>query len=237
MEAIFRREIHSYFKSPVAYCVVGFFAALCGLNFWNVNLANQSVKFSTTLMAMVTYLDFFIPILTMRLFADDKKLGTEVLLRTAPVRTLDVVLGKYFAAVAVFLLMCAETLVCPIIMSFCVNEDGVFPLEMTVGGYVAFIMLGLAYVAIGTLASSLADSQPVAALLGIVFILLITFIETIGEQIGGTIGTVLVWLSLSSRYNDFASGLFNVASIFYYLTFTVMILFVTTVNYERKRWN
>ncbi|MBQ3894774.1 MAG: ABC transporter permease [Clostridia bacterium] len=237
MEAIFKRELQSYFKSPVAYCVVAFFGVLTGLYFWNINLYNQSIEFTMTLGSLTTFLIFFIPVITMKLFSEDKKNGTEVLLRTAPVPTWQVVVGKYLASVVVFAVMCLETVICPIIMMFHVNDGGVFPLAMTVGGYVAFFMLGLAYLAVGTFASSVTDSQPVAAVLGVIILIAITFIETIGETIKGTLGRILIWLSLSSRYGDFTAGAFNVSSLLYYLTFTALVLFLTTVNIERKRWN
>ena len=237
MNAIFKRELLSYFKSPVAYFVIAFFGALTGLYFWNVNLYNGSVEFTTTLASLTTFLLFFIPVITMKLFADDKKSGTEVLLRTAPVPTWKIVLGKYLASVVVFGCMCLETVICPIIMTFFINENGVFPFAMTVGGYVGFFMLGLAYLAVGTFASSVTESQPIAAVLGVVILLVITFIQTIGETIKGTLGRILIWISLSSRYDDFASGVFKISSVFFYLTFTLLVLFFTSVNIERKRWN
>lgn len=237
MEAIYKREMQSYFKSPVAYCIIGFFAALTGLYFWNVNVYNQSISFTNTLSAMTMYLIFFIPILTMKLFADDKKSGTEVLLRTSPVKTASIVLGKYLASVSVFAIMVAETLICPIIMLFFVNDGGVFPFAMTVGGYIAFFLLGATYCAIGTFASSISDSQPIAALIGMVILIILTFLETVGSATGGKFGKILTWLSLSSRYSDFAAGSFNVASAFYFVSFAAIMLFVTTMNIERKRWN
>ena len=237
MEAIFKRELQSYFKSPVAYFVIAFFGALTGLYFWNINLYNGSVEFTTTLASLTTFLIFFIPVITMKLFADDRKNGTEVLLRTAPVPTWKIVLGKYLAAAVVFACMCIETMICPIIMTFCVNDGGVFPLAMTVGGYVGFFMLGLAYLAVGTFASSVTESQPIAAVLGVIILIIITFIQTIGETIKGTLGRILVWLSLSSRYDAFASGVFSLSAVFFYLSFTLLVLFFTFVNIERKRWN
>ena len=74
-------------------------------------------------------------------------------------------------------------------------------------------------------------------MLGVIILIAITFIETIGETIKGTLGRILIWLSLSSRYGDFTAGAFNVSSLLYYLTFTALVLFLTTVNIERKRWN
>ena len=199
MKAIYKREMQAFFKSPVAYCVVAFFMALLGLNFWYMNLYNGSVEFSNTLAVMTSYLTYFAPFITMRLFADEKKNGTEVLLRTPPISMWQVVLGKYFAAATVFLFMNAVTVVCPVIMALFMNEGGVFPLSMTVGSYIGFILLGLAYLAVGTFASSVTESQTVAALVGVVLLLAITFLETIGYQIQGWIGQALIWVSLSSR--------------------------------------
>ena len=237
MSAIYKRELQSYFKSPVAYCVIGFFLALLGLNFWYVNLYYQSIEFSNTLDAMSTYLPYFAPFITMKLFADDKKSGTDVLLRTSPVSMWQVVLGKYFAAATVFLVMVAVTVICPIIMMINMNDGGVFPLGMTIGGYIGFILFGLAYVAVGTFASSVTDSQAIAAMLGVILLLALTFLETVGNQIQGVIGSAIIWLSLSSRYGDFASGLFSITSAVYYVSFTVVVLFITIINIERKRWN
>lgn len=237
MRAVFKREVQAYFKSPVAYCIISFFLMLTGLNFWNLNLYRGSIEFPTTLASMTTFLTFFAPIITMKLLSEEKKNGTEVLLKTSPVSMWKIVLGKYFASLTVFCVIVVLTMICPILMSFYVNDGGVFPLGMTVGGYVGFFLLGAAYLAVGTFASSVTESQPVAAVLGVVILLGISFIENIGQQIGGVFGQVLIWISLSSRYSDFASGLFSLPSLFYYLSLTAVILFVTVMNIERKRWN
>lgn len=237
MEAIYKREVASYFKSLVAYVIIVAFGILNGLFFWNVNLVNLSVDYATTLSALISFLGFLIPIITMKLFSDEKKNGTEVLLRTAPVRTWQIVLGKYLASVTVFLVMVAETVICPIIISFLMNDGGVFPFMKTLGAYVGFILLGLSYLAIGTLASSLTESQPVAAVIGIVTIVAISFMETIGNQIGGFFGRALIWLALPTRFDKFAGGLFDIPSAFFLIAVTGLLLFVTTMIIERKRWN
>ena len=237
MRAIYKRELHAYFTSPVAYCIIGFFLALTGLYFWNINLTSQNIEFSNTLDGLSSFLVYFVPVITMKLLSEDKRNGTEVLLRTSPVRIWKIVLGKFFAGLTLFLIIVLCTVICPIIMSAFMNEGGTFPWAMTLGSYIGFILLGAAYLAVGTLVSSLTENQTVAAVGGVVALLLLTFMENLGTQIGGVIGSVFVWVSLSSRYSDFATGLFNLTSIFYYLSFTVVVLFVTTVNIERKRWN
>lgn len=89
----------------------------------------------------------------------------------------------------------------------------------------------------GAFASSVTDSQPIAAVLGVIILIGITFIETIGQTVKGIFGQILVWLSLSSRYDDFSSGVFNVSSLIFYLSFTAVVLFITITNIERKRWS
>ena len=237
MSAVFKRELQSYFKSPVAFCIIGFFGILTGLYFWNVNLSNMQIEFSYTLGSLISFVIFFIPVITMKLFSDDKKNGTEVLFRTAPVSTWRIVIGKYLASAVVFGCMLLESMVCPVIMYFFMNKGGTFPLAMTISGYIAFTLLGLAFLAVGSFASSVTDSQPLAAVLGVIILIVINFIETVGEHIKGTFGSILVWLSLSSRYNNFVLGMFDFSALIFYLSFTAMMLFITIINIDRKRWN
>ena len=122
-------------------------------------------------------------------------------------------------------------------MSFLINDGGVFPVAKTIGAYVGFILLGLSYLAIGTLASSVTESQPVAAVIGITIIIAVSFLETVGNQIGGTIGRIFVWLALPSRFSNFASGLFDISSALFLIIVTGALLFATTMIIERKRWN
>jgi len=153
MKAIFKREMNAYFTSPLAYFVIGSFLAITGLNFWNMNLVGRSIEFSSTLNALSSFLAFFVPIITMKLLAEEKRNGTEVLLRTSPVKMWKVVLGKYSAAFCLFLLIVLMTLVCPVILSLNMNDGGVFPWAETVGSYIGFLLLGCAYLAVGLLAS------------------------------------------------------------------------------------
>lgn len=237
MGAIFKREVAAYFKSVVAYCIIAFFGVFNGLYFWNINIANQSISYGTTLASLTSFFAFFIPVITMKLFADEKKNGTEVLLKTTAVRTSSIVLGKYFAACVVFLVMTAQTIVCPIIIYGLLSDKSAFPFAKTIGAYVGFILLGLAYLAIGLFASSLTESQPVAAVIGIIIIVAISFLETIGSKIGGVFGSILKWLALPSRTANFEAGVLDIPSILFLLIFAGIMLFVTTMVIERRRWN
>lgn len=235
MWTIYKREMSSYFRSPVAYCIMGFFMVLVGMFFWVRNLVYGSIYFSDVLSSMVTYLTFFAPLITMRLLADEKKNGTEVLLRTSPVPIRKVVIGKYLSALTLYLIMVGITLIYPLIITFLV--DGGTPLGKNFSGYVAFILLGACYLAISLFVSSFTENQVVAAVSGIVVLLVFYFMQSIGATLGGTFGAVLQWLSPLNRYSDFAMGGFNLASLFFYISFTAVGVFLTVMNVERKRWN
>lgn len=233
MITIYKREVAAFFRSPIAYSVIGFFMVLTGVFFWIYNIIIGNTAFSDTLNAISMFLIFFAPVITMKLLADEKRNGTEVLLRTSPVSVWQIILGKYFAALTVFTVMIALSFVYPIIISIL----GKVPVAMTVGGYIGFFVMGASFISVGLFTSSLTENQIVAAVSGIVILLCMWFLQSIGASIGGVLGDALRWVSLLTRYNDFAYGAFNVSSLFYYISFTAVILFVTGMNYERKRWN
>ena len=137
----------------------------------------------------------------MKLFAEEKKNGTEVLLRTAPVSMGGVVLGKFLAAYSVFAIMVGITVIFPVMMSFFVV--GTFPIAETIGAYIGFLLMGAVFISIGLFTSSLTENQIVAAISGIVISLITYLMESLGSTVGGTLGVALVWLSPLSKYTDF----------------------------------
>lgn len=235
MLTIYKRELSSYFRSPVAYCIIGFFMAIVGLMFWINSILQASAQFSTTLNSIGVYLTFIIPIITMRLLSDERKNGTEVLLRTCPVAMWRIVLGKYFAAVTLFLIMTVLTFIYPVLIAFLVEEGAVVGSAMDFGSYIGFLMLGISYIAVSLFVSSFTESQSVAAVSGIVVLLILYFLQSIGASLGTAFGAVLQWIAPLARYQDFTVGSFNIASLVFYVTFSAMFVFLTYVNLERKR--
>jgi ABC-2 type transport system permease protein len=223
----------SFFYSPIAYVVIGFFIMLTGLFFWIYNINLGDPRFPVTLSTVMLFLVFLMPVITMKLLADEKKNGTEVLLRTSPLSIKGIVLGKYFAALMVFLIMVVLTMIFPFIISF----FGKISFPTLVGGYIGFFLVGASFLSIGIFTSSVTENQIVAAMSGIVILLVMYLVQTIGVTIGGMLGSILTWVSLLSRYEEFSSGIFNFASVIFYISFTVVMLFVTIANIERKRWN
>ena len=233
MKTIFKREFAAFFRSPVAYTVMGMFMVITGLFFWIYNILSGSVYFGTTLNAISMFLIFFAPIITMRLLAEERRNGTEVLLRTSPVSMWGIVLGKYMAGYCVFAIMVGLTILYPIIMSL----FSPLPIAVTVGSYIGFLLVGAVFVAIGLFTSSLTENQVVAAVSGIVILLIMYFVSSIGATVGGWLGTALMWMSPLSKFNEFAAGIVNFSSVIFYLSFTGVMLLVTVMNLERKRWN
>ena len=233
MNAIFKREIKAYFNSPFAYVLIGLFILLSSLFFFISNMAYQSADFSSDISTMGFVLLFITPILTMRILAEDRKNGTEVLLITSPVNLTSIVLGKYFVAIVVFLVMTAITFIYPIIL-FIFAKPALAPL---IGSYIGFLLLGASFIAVGVFASSLSENQVVTALISFVSLLIIWLIEPIGNSVGGVASKVLNWFSLLSRYNDFNVGILNLSSVIYYLSFIAVFLFLTIRVIEKRRWS
>lgn len=237
MVTIYKKELASYFRSPVAYCIMGFFMLIVGYVFWNNSILQGSSKFSDTLGASGVYLTFVIPIITMKLLADERKNGTEILLRTSPVPMWKVIIGKYLSAVTLYLVMLLLTLIYPLMIIFLAEGNGVFAHAQDFSSYLGFFLLGMSYIAVSLFVSSFTEIQSVAAMSGIVSLIVLFSLQYAGMSLGGTVGRVMQWIAPLSRYSDFAVGAFNVASLIFYITFSGMFVFLTYVNVERRRWN
>jgi branched-subunit amino acid transport protein len=146
----------------------------------------------------------------------------------------DIVIGKYLASLTVFLVMYALTFVYPIII---IALGGKMEIPMLVGGYLAFLLIGMSFIAVGVFASSLTENQIVAAIIGFVILLVINLIDPIASYVGGFLAEVLGIFSLLSRYNDLNSGILDITSIIYYLSFTAVFLFLTTRVIDKRRWS
>lgn len=232
MFAIFRKEVKSYFYSPIAYILIGFFILLSSIFFWP-NLIYQYADFNGVLSTMGFILIFIIPVLTMRILAEDRKNGTEVLLITSPSSIADIVLGKYFATLFVFLVMTAITFIYPIIL---IAFGGQLTVQL-IGGYIGFILLGAAFLSVGVFASSLTENQVVAVVISFVSLLIMWLADGIGGIAGGIISKILSWFSLISRYEDFNAGILGLSPIVYYISFVGVFLFITIRVIERRRWS
>lgn len=230
MYAIFKRELKSYFFSPIAYVILGLFFVFTSILFMLGNLYSLSADLSGVISTMGFLLIFFVPIITMRSLAEDRKNGTEVLLATSPVTLTSRIVGKYLAAFTVLMSLTVMSMLYPLILSI----FGKLSFSLLFSQYVGFILLGMAFVSIGIFASSLTENQIIAAVLGVVMLFVIWLLDALSVSIGGWIGKVMQWISLTTRYQDFNYGDLKLANIFYFISFTVTFVFLTIRVIDRK---
>lgn len=232
MFAIFKREVKAYFYSPIAYVLIGLFILLSSI-FFIQNLNYQIADFNGNLSTMGFILIFIVPILTMKILAEDRKNGTEVLLITSPVSLTRIVVGKYLAVLFVFLVITVITFLYPVIL---VIFGGSITAQL-IGGYIGFILLGASLISVGVFASSLTENQVIAAIISFVSLLIMGIIGPLSSSAGGVLGKVLGWLSVVSRNYDFNMGILSLSPIIYYLSFTTIFLFLTIRVIEKRRWS
>jgi len=173
MLAIYRRELRAYFSSATGFVFMGFFLLLAGFFFAMVNLFSASADYNAVLGEITFIFLIVVPILTMRLMSEEARQKTDQLLLTSPLKLSSIVLGKYFAAVTVFLLTLLITCLYPIVLSFFGN----LAVWEIVGGYIGFFLLGSAFIAVGLFISSLTDNQVIAAVVTFTALILIWVLD------------------------------------------------------------
>lgn len=233
--AIASKELRTYLASPMAYVVTALFLFMSGMFGFASDLTRTQLarldgffEFASFLLVLLA------PILTMRLLAEEQKLGTLELLLTAPVRDHEVVLGKFLAAVGILAAMLLTTLYYPVLLLFFARPD----IGPMLSGYFGLLLLGAALLAVGVLASSLTSNQIVAAILGIGILLAFSFAQLIlafAQNVPGA-AALLSYLSLSAHFTDFVRGVIDTKAVVYYLSFIAVTLFFTVRSLETRRW-
>ncbi|NLD87849.1 MAG: ABC transporter permease subunit [Clostridiales bacterium] len=233
MLAIFKRDFRSYFTSPIGYVFIAVFLLVSNLFFYMINVLNMYSDLSALFSNLLFVLMFIIPLLTMRLLSEEMKQRTDQMLLTAPVKIVDIVVGKFLAAFSVFLIGIALTFTWPLI----VTMFGTPAVYTIIGNYVALIFAIATFISIGLFISSLTESQIIAAIVSFCVFLGIYFMSALGSALDSPIiSKVLNWFSIFSRYSNFTLGIFSLADIVYYISVTVVFLFLTTRVIEKKRW-
>ena len=227
------KEIKGYFSPPAAYIVGAMFLSLTGIFFvFDVTspFAEASVR------GIVNWASFFIvflaPLLTMRLLAEEQKLGTLELLMTAPVRDWEVVLGKYIAS----LIMFSATIILTLYYVLLLYVFGQPDTGPVLSSYLGLMLHGAAALAVGLLGSSLSANQIVAAVVGIAVLLMLSFVDRVGSLVSGVAADVLNGLSLNAHVTDFTRGVIDTANVVYFLSITAVFLFLTIRSMETRRW-
>lgn len=230
------KELYTYFVSPIAYFVIIVFIAISGFLFSNWLISSSGQLIGAAVMQAVfgnlaTILLFFTPVLTMKLFAEERKSGTIELLLTSPITDAQVVLGKFLASWTLLIIMLAFTLLFP----FLTSRFGPLDSGVIFSGYFGLILICSCFLAFGLLMSSMSKNQIVAALTCFGFFLALWVIGSVSAQYG-SFGKVLGYLSFLDHYNDFARGVVKLNDVVYYLSFTFVCLFATVKSVESSKW-
>jgi ABC-2 type transport system permease protein len=194
MWAIFWRELRAYFISSVGYIVIGFFLLMSGIFFTVNNVLGATPDFKTVLGSLLFIFLFIVPILTMRLIAEDTRSKTDQMLITSPVRITAIVLGKYLAALALFGIALSITIVYPIIMS--VHSMAPLATMEILGGYIGFFLLGSAFIAVGLFISSLTENPISAAMATFATLLVLWIIDWIQPSLPKDALSGILFLSM-----------------------------------------
>ena len=224
MWAIIKKEVKSYFYSPIGYIFVGLLLAMFSLFFYTDVYYYGSVKFEYMFYSSATVLTFIVPVLTMRIFAEERKTGTEQLLLTAPRSITSIVLGKFIAGAIIVLVAELFTFMyLGIIMQF-----GTPDISTALTTLFGFLLLGMAYMALGTLASSITENQIVAGVIALATSILLWFLPSIYSG--------LSTFSLINAFTScFPAGTISLSSIVLLVSFTVMCLALTVVVLQRRK--
>jgi ABC-2 type transport system permease protein len=230
--AIARRELYSYFVSPIAYVVGALFLVVSGFLFSIIlGLSNEASMRSLFGNFAVIFL-FIVPALTMRLLAEEQRTGTMELLLTAPVRDSQLVLGKFLGALLLLLGILGVTLIYPIVLVLAGTPDR----GPILAGYLGVILQGAAFLAIGLFASSLTQNQVIAALLAFVILLLLWLSDALGNFTTGRIGDLFRFLSITRHLDEFPRGVIDTRNILYFLSVIAAALFFTVQSVQARRW-
>lgn len=235
MTAIFKRELRSYFSTSIGYIFVGIFLALSGalFSFSTVQQREESdyaLYFTFMLFAFVVIL----PLLTMKLFSEERKLKTEQLLLTSPISLWGMVFAKFLAAyvifAATFLISCFNFV---ILYSYGSPETAVI-----LGNVISILVVGGAFIAVGVFVSSLTENQLIAAFGTMAILLLMLLLGVAASYVNFTpLRVVINWLSIFTRYAPFTYGQFSFSALFYYASIVFVFLFLTVRIFEKRRWD
>lgn len=242
MTAVFLKELNTFLSSLIAYMVLGVFLLATGLLVWvfpDTSVLEYGYAELDALFSFAPYvLMFLAPAITMRMLAEEKKLGTIELLLTRPLRDSQIILGKYLSAAFLVLLAILPTLIYYISLYLLGNPQGNIDSAGTFGSYLGLFLLGAAFAAIGLFSSALTDNQIVAFLLAVFlcFIFYTGFASLAALDVWGTTGYVIQQLGMEFHYQDLSKGLIDSRPLVYFLSLIALFLFATKTVLASRRW-
>lgn len=253
MSAIFKREFLSFFRNPTGYVAIALFSFISGV-FFIMQISEGVINISSEVISLRSFFIILVPIVTMGLFSEDRKRGTDVLYYTNPITMFDVVMGKFLAAMSLFFVMFINVFIHMIVTKAFGGNIGVGAW----GTVIVFFFMASLFVALGLLASALSDSQIVSAILCFVFILIIQLISTLSSlfstgvitvltklnvgteqanSVGSAIENGISWFDPFTKTQNFKYGSFGVAPLIFCISMAIFFLYLTFRLLEKKRWS
>ncbi|MDQ1240008.1 MAG: transporter permease [Thermodesulfobacteriota bacterium] len=249
--AVFRKETANFFVSPIAYAILACFLLISGFFFWaNVSLMSlislqaannpmisQRINITDIVIRplaqnMSIVLLFLMPLITMRLFSEERKSGSIELLMTYPMTDLGVVMGKFLSALLVLVVMLGSTLSFPLLLLLVGQPD----LGTLMSGYVGLLLMGSAFVALGMFLSSLSENQIISAAISFVAALLFWVMSWSSSFSGEGLGNVLRQLSILEHLESFHKGILSLPDVSFFVFFSAFFFFLTLRSLETYRW-
>lgn len=233
---IARRELFSYFYSPVAYAVMFLFLVVTGYLFLEDLQPGKVAGMRSVFERMVWLLVFAVPMLTMGLMAQEWSSGTIETMMTAPVDETDVIIGKFLGSLGFFVVLLLPTLLYVIVMA--INSTPRFDVGPIISGYLGMFLVGAMFISIGLFCSSMTRSQIVAAVVSAAILAVITLVPMFASE---RAGLPAFWRNLSNamvfrRYTDFSRGVIDTSHFVFFIAVTAVFLFLSTKVLESRRW-
>ena len=223
MFAVLKKELKSYFYTPIGYIFISLFLVAMSFVFYNYTFSQGNLHFEYVIWDSTVVLTFLIPVITMRMFSEEKKNGTDQLLVTSPKSIRTIVFGKFFAATFVTIITCLLMFAYYGILSKFGHVNIVEPLVAMLG----FILLSMAFISFGMFASAITEHQVIAAIIPIVFFLLLSFASI---QTG-----LLQFFSLTQMYQKFPQGIISLKEVVGYISFIFLFVFLTIIFLQRRK--
>ena len=233
MGAIYRREMGAFFTSGAAYVFLTVFTLLSGVFFFFGVIGSGTTETSNMFSSMFMVVLFLIPILTMKLLSEEKKNRTDQGLLTAPIGLWSIVMGKYLAALTLFILAESVVFIYSIILAYLGNVVW----STLLGNYFAMLFLGSAFIAVGLFISSLTENQMASAVVSMVALFVLYLFDSLAASVSiEAVKKIMLMFSFYSRYLEFTQGVFNLTSVVFFVSVAFVFNFLTVRVLDKRRW-
>lgn len=234
MQSILKRELRAYFYSPLGYVFIGAVFLFSGYYFYSYNLSVSTTDMGTLFSLLFPVIMFLVPVLTMWLLSEDKRLKIDQQLFTLPITKVGIVLGKYLAALIIYVIAISSTLIEAMVMSF----YGTVTWSEVIGNFTGLLLLGTTLIAICLFVSALTESQVVAAVMGFIISLFLMLSDAFVYIVKNDfLKTLFYSISIKNRYTPFTLGIFEFSGTVFFISFAALFLCLTIAVLDRKRWS